>query len=116
MIDKCKICTCNTNKSEKVIKDMDKKLSITTIKNDIVDELLNNEDILNYLRVKDFYPEVVEECGIRNEFVYDYGADPNWNDYITVDVSEFELDIKACSSDTERKYAVTIKMGLEEEE
>lgn len=90
---------------------MTKELSIEGIKKEIIDKLMNNMDILNYFK------EYTESRGftipkLYNNFIFDYDSSRVPEDYITVEVSEFDVN-KVTTTD--KKYAVVIKMGLEKE-
>lgn len=85
-----------------------KEMSIESIKKELIDELVNNLDILNYLEI--YKDEYIRLSKIHNSYIYDYD-NPNVTDnYITVDVAEYESTNTAIR-DT-KKYIVSIKMGL----
>ena len=91
---------------------MTKELSIESIKKEIIDKLMNNMDILNYFK------EYTESKGftiskLYDNFIFDYDSSSVPNDYITVEVSEFNSDRSI--NTTDKKYQVVIKMGLQKE-
>lgn len=91
---------------------MTKELSIKSIKKEIIDKLMNNMDILNYFK------EYTESKGftiseLYDNFIFDYDSSSVPDDYITVEVSEFNSDRSI--NITNKKYSVVIKMGLQKE-
>lgn len=90
---------------------MTKELSIKSIKKEIIDKLMNKMDILNYFE-KYTELEDLKISQLYNTFIYDYDSSSVPEDYITVEVSEFDSKVNT----TGKKYQVVIKMGLEKEE
>lgn len=90
---------------------MTKELSIKSIKKEIIDKLMNKMDILNYFEK---YTELADLkiSQLYNTFIFDYDSSSVSEDYITVEVSEFDSKVNT----TDKKYQVVIKMGLEKEE
>lgn len=89
---------------------MTNELSIKGIKKEIIDKLMNNMDVLNYF--KKYTAEGFTISKLYNNFIFDYDSSSVPEDYITVEVSEFDSKVNA----TDKKYQVVIKMGLEKEE
>ncbi|MDY4840657.1 MAG: hypothetical protein SO160_14170 [Lachnospiraceae bacterium] len=89
---------------------MSKELSIKTIKKELMDALLNDMDILNYV-AKRYVDDGLKISQIYNTAIFDYDTFNVGCDYITVEVGErdnFPINNKT--------YKVAIKMGLSEEE
>ena len=91
---------------------MTNELSIKGIKKEIIDKLMNNMDVLNYF--KKYTAEGFTISKLYNNFIFDYDSSGVPEDYITVEVSELDSNIKATITD--KKYVVVIKMSLEKEE
>lgn len=91
---------------------MTNELSIKGIKKEIIDKLMNNMDVLNYF--KKYTAEGFTISKLYNNFIFDYDSSGVPEDYITVEVLEFDVDFKV--NTTDKKYQVVIKMGLEKEE
>lgn len=90
----------------------DKELSIKSIKEEIVNKLLNNMDILQYLQAEELLKEGYTITNLRNNIIFDYDAGYREN-YISVEVAEADLRI---STNTDKKYMVVIKMNTRKEE
>ena len=84
-----------------------KKLSIETIKKEIIDKLVSNYKVLEYLlqeiRENDENYNITHICG---DFIFDYDSGTNKGSYIAVEVAECERKID------DKKYVVSIKLGL----
>ena len=84
-----------------------KKLSIETIKKEIIDKLVSNYKVLEYLlqeiRENDENYNITHICG---DFIFDYDSGNNKGSYIAVEVAECERKID------DKKYVVSIKLGL----
>ena len=91
---------------------MTNELSIKGIKKEIIDKLMNNMDVLNYF--KKYTAEGFTIQKLYDNFIFDYDSSAVPEDYITVEVLEFDSDFKVNTAD--KKYQVVIKMGLEKEE
>ena len=91
---------------------MEKKLSIETIKKDIMDALLNNVDVINYF--KEYIEKGTHISKLYNNLIFDYDLSCVVGDYIAVEVSEYDSPRATTIGDME--YMVTIKMGLKKEE
>jgi len=88
-----------------------KVLSIKNIKEEIVNKLLNNMDILKYLETESFLKEGYNS-NLRNNLIYDYDMGYREN-CISVEVAEADLHT---SMNDAKKYMVVIKMGTRNEE
>ncbi len=93
---------------------MTKELSIENIKKEIMDKLMNNMEVLKYLEVERFLNEGYKIENLYNNFIFDYDSSHATGDYITVEVSEYDSQIGTNVND--KRYVVTIKMGLKREE
>lgn len=84
-----------------------KKLSIETIKKEIIDKLVSNYKVLEYLlqeiRENDENYNITHIC---RDFIFDYDSCNNKGSYIAVEVAERERKIY------NKKYVVSIKLGL----
>lgn len=90
----------------------EKDLSIKSIKEEIVNKLLNNMDILQYLETESFLKEGYAITDLRNNLIYDYDMGYGEN-YISVEVAEADLHT---STNAGKKYIVVIKMNTRDEE
>jgi hypothetical protein len=68
----------------------EKVLSIKSIKEEIVNKLLNNMDILKYLETESFLKEGYTITNLRNNLIYDYDMGYREN-CISVEVAEADL-------------------------
>lgn len=93
---------------------MTKELSIKSIKEEIVDKFLNNMEILQYLKAERLIDEGYTFPQLYNNLIYNYDVECVGGNYISVEVAE--LDKSVTTSIGDKKYAVIIKMGLEDEE
>ncbi|MBQ6995586.1 MAG: hypothetical protein IJN64_14035 [Lachnospiraceae bacterium] len=93
---------------------MVKELSIESIKKDIIDKLMNNMDILKYLEAERRVAEGTRLEEFFNRFIYDHDTTCAGANYISVEVAEH--DGSCITRVGDKKYVVTIKMGLEWEE
>ncbi|MCF2642216.1 hypothetical protein I6E50_07335 [Roseburia hominis] len=92
---------------------MTKELSIKSIKENIVDKLLNNMDVLNYLEAKEFMEGThLKISELRNNLIFDHDSSHAYDNYIAVDVSENEYSPLANAG---HDFTVIIKMGLRQE-
>lgn len=93
---------------------MTKELSIKSIKKDIIEKILNNMDVLKYLKAGQKVTDGINFEKFYNNFIFDHDSSRACGDYISVEVSEY--DSHRAINVGDRVYMVTIKMGLEEEE
>lgn len=91
---------------------MQKELNIKNIKKEIVDKLMNNMEILQYLEAETLINEGYTIPKLYNNLIYDYDVEGVNVNYISVEVAE--ADRTATIKD--KKYTVIIKMGLVDEE
>ncbi len=90
---------------------MAKELSIKEIKEEIIEKLMNNFDILDYFRE---YSKELQISKFRNSLIFDHDTSQNHGSYIAVEVSEYS---RPCSCNIgDRSYSVLIKMSHEKEE
>lgn len=89
---------------------MTKELSIKGIKAEIIEKLMNNMDILQYLEVEKFIDEGYTISKLYNNLIYDYGVEYVGCNYISVEVAEFDSPVAINIGN--KKYTVVIKMGL----
>lgn len=92
---------------------MVKELSIESIKKDIIDKLLNDLDILNHFKKYTERRYNVPISKFLNLFIFDCDASNVGEDYISVEVAEYEMN-RLINSDCKR-YIVSIKMSLKME-
>lgn len=94
---------------------MSKERNIATIKKEIMDKLINNEEIYNYLTHFDRYDEEGYSIDkMYNNFIYDYDSSNKAGNYITVEVDERERI--GCVNIGDKTYTVRIRMSLNYEE
>lgn len=87
-----------------------KEMSIETIKNEIVDKLKNNLDILNCLSDHTYTSHNGQMISNIASSIFNYGAEFD-DSYISVEAEEHELSF--CKSNDHKRYKVIIKIGLE---
>lgn len=104
-------CENNIKKSREKIM-AEKVLSIKSIKEEIVNKLLNNMEILQYLETESFLKEGYTITNLRNNLIYDYDMGYREN-CISVEVAEADLHT---STNEGKKYMVVIKIGTRNEE
>lgn len=92
---------------------MNKELNIENIKKELMDKLLNNVHIINFFR-EHIERYTVPISKLYNNFIFDYASSRAVGDYIAVDVAEYDSPTATTTED--RRYVVTIKMGLKREE
>lgn len=85
-----------------------KELSIESIKNEIVDNLKNNLDILKCLEIDNLIFQTRGDqnvSNICNSFIFNYGIVAAGN-YIAVEAEEHEFS--ACNPNDHRRYKIII--------
>lgn len=92
---------------------MMKELNIESIKKEIIEKLMNNMDILNYLEVGRLLNDGYKISQIYNNLIFDYDVSNKTGDYISVEVAEYEYS--QIEINDSRKYIVEIKIGLNNE-
>ena len=92
---------------------MTKELSIENIKRELLDKLMNNMDILNYLEVEKLLNEGYKISQLYNNVIFDYDVSNKVGDYISVEVAEYEYS--HTKTNDSNKYIIEIKMGLNNE-
>lgn len=93
---------------------MAKELSIESIKKEIIEKLMNNMEVLKYLKADKKVADGVNLEKFYNNFIFDHDSSHAYGDYISVEVSEY--DSHGAINIGDMVYMVTIKMGLKEEE
>lgn len=94
---------------------MEKKLSIETIKKEIIDKLASDNKVLEY-----FLQDIREDdknydiSHVYGDFIFDYDSGNNKGSYIAVEVAEYEIHNLVTSP--RMKYVVSIKLGLKHKE
>jgi len=89
-----------------------KEVSIESIKNEIIDKLKDNFDILQYLSNHTYTAYNSDTVSNAISSIFGYEIETGGN-YISVEVEEHEYSV--CNPNDHRRYKVIIKMGLEKE-
>ncbi len=93
---------------------MERELSIKNIKTEIVEKIINNMEILQYLDAEGLINEGYTIPKLYNNLIYDYDMECVGCNYISIEVAESDKSVVAKIGD--KKYTVIIKMGLVDEE
>ncbi len=93
---------------------MERELNIKSIKTEIVEKLMNNMEILQYLKTERLIDEGYTIPKLHNNLIYDYDVECVGSNYISVEVTESDKSVATKIGD--KKYTVVIKMGLVAEE
>lgn len=99
---------------------MHNNLSIESIKKTLIDRLMNNVEVLEYLEADEFMKKFdnIQIKDLYNELIYGYGKTEGSNNFISVEVNErneSKYEYKTDNITNQRYYVITIIMRTKHE-